>query len=134
MIPLFQRNTERGNNVRFKTWLHTHRPEVIIHPSTVTPFLTQLLAQKNIRCLAYDAARPDEPGIVPDYREVGRRAVEQLVNLMQTNQLGLPAAAACTYVAVNLPAQESPTGGSAFRREPGAESAFGRKVDHGFVA
>ncbi len=106
VIPFFQHTQERGNPARFKTWLHLHRPEVIIHPACLAPFLTPLLANGNLRCLAYDASHPDEPGIVPDYREVGRRAVEQLMTLMQTNQLGLPPTTTCTYVAVNLPVEE----------------------------
>ena len=101
-IPVFQLARERGDKARFKTWQHTHRPEVIIHPSAATPFLTQSLTGKSLRCLAYDASRPDEPGVMPNYRDVGRHAIEQLVTLMQTNQLGLPSAAACTYVPVNL--------------------------------
>jgi LacI family transcriptional regulator len=100
-IPLFQHTGERKDQARFKTWLHTHRPEVIIHPSSISSFLSQATTGKNIRCLAYDAMQPDQPGVRPNYGDVGRHAIEQLVTLMQANQLGLPATAACTYVAVN---------------------------------
>jgi hypothetical protein len=95
---------DRRGRTAFNAWLKTHRPEVILHSSAITKALGQLTNGQNIRCFAFDAPSPTEPGIVPDYGEVGRCAVEQLVTLMQTNQLGPPAAAVCTYVAVNLPA------------------------------
>jgi len=40
-------------------------------------------------------------GITTDHTRVGGHAVEQVVSLLRTNQRGLPATAACTYVPVN---------------------------------
>ena len=102
-IPVFTFTHERGCPALFKTWLRAHRPQVILHPALVTKAMLQLLSGESIRCFAFDAHRPTDPGIYPDYTEVGRRAVEHLVTLMQTNQLGPPPAAVCTYVAVKLP-------------------------------
>ncbi len=103
-IPIFTLAGERGARPRFHAWLQAHGPTVIIHPSIAGKFLAQLLARKKIPCLAFDALSADAPGIFPDYAEVGRRAVEQLITLMQTNQRGLPPTAVCTYVPVQLPA------------------------------
>ena len=102
-IPIFPLTDERGGSARFKRWLQTHRPQVIIHGSAATPSLLALPGATNLRRFVFNAPLPAIAGVHPDYGEVGRRAIEQLVTLMQTNQLGLPSAAVCTYVAVSLP-------------------------------
>jgi LacI family transcriptional regulator len=102
-IPVFTLVPDCVGKKTFTAWLHNHRPQTILHSSALTSSLAALLDGEAVRCVAFDALSPDEPGICPDYAEVGRRAVEQLVTLMQTNQLGLPQAAVCTYVPVNFP-------------------------------
>ena len=102
-IPIFTLTSDRGTGARFKRWLQTHRPEIMLHSSAATDSLLPLIGKTPLRRLVYDATLPTIPGVHPDYAEVGRRAVEQVVTLIQTNQLGLPPAAVCTYVAVNLP-------------------------------
>ncbi len=102
-IPIFSLTSERGISTRFKQWLQTHRPQVILHTYAATNALLPLIGAAHLRRYVYDAPLPTIAGVHPDYADVGRRAVEQVVTLMQTNQLGLPPAAVCTYVAVNLP-------------------------------
>lgn len=102
-IPIHSFSPGRPGSASFTTWLHQHRPQTILHSSLLTKNLQPLVSEESVRCLAFDAMSSDQPGICPDYAEVGRRAVEQLVTLMQTNQLGLPSAAVCTYVPVRLP-------------------------------
>lgn len=104
-IPVFTLGPERKAGASLKKWLRVHRPQVILHSSAITQKLTVLLKGRDVRCHAYDALSPAEPGIFPDYAEVGRRAIEQLVTLIQTNQLGPPPTAVCTYIAVPPSAQ-----------------------------
>ena len=115
-IPIFTLGPERKTGVSFQKWLRTHRPLAILHSSAITKKLSALLKGQNVRCYAYDALSPAEPGIFPDYAEVGRRAIEQLVTLIQTNQLGLPPTAACTYIAVPPPAKPA-TAPDSFRAD-----------------
>lgn len=105
-IPVFTLTPERKIRASFKAWLLKYRPQVILHSTAIKKLLSEIIVDKNIRCLAFDAATPADPGICPDYAEVGRLAVEQLVTLMQTNQLGPPLAGACIYVAANLAVSE----------------------------
>ena len=99
-LPLFTLTSEHGNKTHLEDWLRSHRPEAIIHASVARKSLGAALTRKNIPRFVFDALDATEPGIFPNYDEVGRRAVEQLLTLMQTNQQGPPAAAVCTYVAV----------------------------------
>jgi LacI family transcriptional regulator len=102
-IPFFPLTGERSISARFIQWLQRHRPQVILHSTGATNSLLPLIGNAQVRRYVYDAPLPSIAGVYPDYAEVGRRAVEQLVTLIQTNQLGIPPAAVCTYVAVNLP-------------------------------
>lgn len=100
-IPVFTLTHERKSKGQLKHWFQTHRPQVILHSSTLTRSLGQLLGSETVHCQAFDASNAKDPGICPDYMEVGRRAVEQLVTLLHTNQVGPPPSTVCTYIAVN---------------------------------
>jgi LacI family transcriptional regulator len=102
-IPVVNLTEERGSRIAFKAWLQVHEPQIIFHSTASARLLAQLIASHDILSFAFDTLSPAEPGVCPDYIEVGRYAVEQLVTLMQTNQLGPPPSPVCTYVAVNLP-------------------------------
>ncbi len=102
-IPIHHFSPGRAGHASFTKWLHKYRSQTILHTSLLAKSLPPVVSEESVRCLVFDAPSSDQPGICPNYAEVGRRAVEQLVTLMQTNQLGLPSAAVCTYVPVSLP-------------------------------
>ncbi len=100
-IPVFTLAPDRKSKAQFKRWLEAHQPQVIFHASNLTGLLSQLLSGTPVQPCVFDAPGASRPGICPDYTEVGRRAVEQLVSLVQTNQAGPPPSTVCTYVSVN---------------------------------
>lgn len=101
-IPVLTLGDERIDALCFKRWLRKYRPEVVLHFSAASSVLARMLGNQIVRSFALDSCGADMPGACPDYAEVGRRAVQQLVSLMQTNQRGLPHSAVCTYVPVGL--------------------------------
>lgn len=100
-IPVLTLTHERQSKVQFRRWLQTYRPQLILHAAALTRLLNPLLTNEPTQCRAFDAAPEKAPGVYPDYTEVGRRAVEQLVTLVQANQVGPPPSTVCTYIPVN---------------------------------